>query len=323
MDITINQQVKDVINSLGNKTKKQSGLKIYAALVIMSNRKNKHGYFPVPSTYLEAINCRYKTIIDKFINTGIIEYFKGIHQDPNDLFSQRYTKYYVKSKGICMKYRFLIDITIGDNIKIDMSSNKKENWYKKLEGSLIQLGYEPQIKRDTFGRRVHHNLIPIYKEELKDSGFALIDAQASQPKLLLNIMRKKNIIDVEYEKAFDNDFYNFLVEKLKLENRKQAKDLFMYWLNSSGYVPNYKIHILFPVASNFIKSLKSKNYKDSASYLQREEAKIWIDDLLNNIPVDFAIPVHDCLIVKDKDINKALNFCKTKYEDIDFQVSYL
>lgn len=289
----------------------------------MSNRKNKHGYFPVPSTYLEAINCRYKTIIDKFLEAGIIEYFKGVHQDPNDLFSQRYTKYYVKSKNICMKYRFLIDIKNGEKINIDMSSNKKQRWYNILQKSLMELGYEAEIKRDTFGRRVHHPLIPVYKEELKDNGFALIDAQASQPKLLLNIMKKEGIVDVEYEKSFDGDFYNNIVNKLNLDNRKQAKDLFMYWLNSAGYVPNYKIHILFPIASNFIKTLKSKNYKDSASFLQREEAKIWIDDLLENIPTDFAIPIHDCLIVKDKEVDKILNYCKLKYKDIDFQVSYL
>jgi hypothetical protein len=102
-----------------------------------------------------------------------------------------------------------------------------------------------------------------------------------------------------------------------------AKDLFMFWLNSSGYVPNYKIHLIFPIASKFIKSLKSKNYKDSSSYLQRIEAKIWIDDLLDNIPSEFALPVHDCLIVKDKEVFKILDYCKSKYNDIEFKVSYI
>jgi hypothetical protein len=323
MNLKINKLVKDTINSLGNKTKKTNGLKIYSALIIMSKRQNKHGYFPVPSTYLESINCRYKTIIDVFLNVGIIEYFKGVHQDPNDLFSQKYTKYYNTNKGICMKYRFLIDTSVGEDVFVDMNTNKKSKWYNILEGSLLELGYNPDIKRDTFGRRVHHNLIPVYKEELKDKGYALIDAQASQPKLLLNIMKQKGFVDTNYEKAFEGDFYNFLVEKLNLEDRKMAKDLFMYWLNSAGYVPDYKIHILFPVASNFIKVLKSKNYKDSSSFLQRVEAKIWIDDLLENLPTDFGIPIHDCLIVKDKQVNKILNYCKSKYPDIDFQVSYL
>jgi len=323
MNVKITPIVKDTINSLGNKTRKMTGLKIYAALVIMSNRKNKHGYFPVPSTYLESINCRYKIAIDALLKAGIIEYFKGIHQDPDDLFSQKYTKYYNTNKGICMKYRFLIDTSVGEEVFVDMCSYKKSKWFSILEGSLMELGYKPEIKRDTFGRRVHHNLIPVYKEELKDKGYALIDAQASQPKLLLNIMREKGYTDFDYERAFEGDFYNYLVEKLNLDNRNMAKDLFMYWLNSAGYVPDYKIHILFPIASNFIKSLKTKNYKDSSSFLQRIEAKIWIDDLLENLPSDFGIPVHDCLIIKDKEVNKILDYCKSKYSNIDFTVSYL
>jgi hypothetical protein len=323
MKVKLNNLVKDTINQLGNKTRKEAGIKIYCALIIMSNRKNKHGYFPVPSTYLESINSRYKAIIDAFINAGIIEYFKGVHIDPNDIFTTKYTKYYNTNKGVCIKYRFLIDTTIGPEVEVNMSSYKRSKWYSIIEGSLMELGYEPEISRDTFGRRVHHNLIPVYKEELKEKGYALIDAKASQPKLLLNIMKKKGIIDLEYEKAFDNDFYNYLVEKLKLDNRKQAKDLFMFWLNSSGYVPNYTIHILFPIASRFIKSLKTKNYKDSSSYLQRAEARIWIDDLLENLPSTFGIPIHDCLVIKDKEVNNILDYCKSKYPEIDFCVSYL
>lgn len=323
MKVKISDYVKSVINDLGNKSRKEAGLKIYCALRIMESRKNKHGYFPVPSTYLESINCRYKSIIDAFLKAGIVEYFKGIKDDKEDLFNTIYTKYYNTNKGVCMKYRFLIDINIGDEIEINMNSNKKKRWYKTLENSLLELGFNPDIKRDTFGRRVHHCLIPIYKDELKDKGYALIDAIASQPKLLLNIMEEKGIVDEEYIKDFEGDFYNNLVSRLKLENRKQAKDLFMYWLNSAGYVPNYKIHIEYPVASSFIKSLKSKNYKDSASFLQRVEAKIWIDDLLENIPVTFAVPVHDCLIVKDIEVEKVLEYCKGRYSNIDFQISYL
>lgn len=323
MIIKLNTEVKAVINNLGNKTAKSNGLKVYAALILMSNRQNKHGYFPVPSTYLESVNKRYTRTIKALLEAGIIEYYKGIKEDSEDLFNTIYTKYYNTNKSICMKYRFCIDTKIGDPVEVSMCSNKKYNWYSVLENSLMYLGFPVEIKRDTYGRRVHHPLIPVYKDELKDKGYALIDAKASQPKLLLNIMKKKGIIDERYTEAFNGDFYNYVVDKLDLQNRKQAKDLFMYWLNSAGYVPNYKIHILFPTVSNFIRGLKTKNYKDSGSFLQREEAKIWIDDLLENIPTDFAIPVHDCLIVRDREVDDILEYCKSKHPDIDFQVSYL
>ncbi len=323
MKLKLPIEVKNCINTLGNKTAKNNGLKIYAVLINQSNRKNKHGYFPAPSTLLESVNKRYSRAIKSFIENGIIEYFKGVKQDSDNIFNTIETKYYNTNRGICMKYRFLIDTTIGEDIEINMNSNKNYRWYSILEKSLNELGYEADITRDNFGRRVHHPIIPVYKEELKDKGFAIIDAKASQPKLLLNLMKSKGIIDTEYEKSFNKDFYNYIVEKLNLENRKQAKDLFMFWLNSSGYVPNYKIHILFPVASNFIKGLKTKNYKDACSYLQREEAKIWIDDLLQNIPTTFALPIHDCLIIKDKDAEIILDWCKSKYNDIDFTLSYI
>lgn len=324
MKVKINQKVKQIISSLGNKTAQSNGLKIWASLYKMSSKSNKHGYFDCPSSYLESVNKRYKRTIDAFIKEGILTYYKRVKEDKNDIFNSIETKYYNVSKGLCMKYKFLIDLSKDyEWIEVDMNSNKKYRWYSILENSLLELGYEVKITRDNFGLRVHHPVIPVYKTDLKDRGFAIIDAVASQPKLLYLLMKDKGIIDVEYNKAFEGDFYNYVVKKLNLDNRKMAKDLFMYWLNSSGYVPNYKIHILFPIASKFIKTLKSKNYKDSSSYLQRIESNIWIDNLLHNIPCDFALPIHDCLIVKDKDAVDVLEYCKSSYSNIDFKVEYL
>jgi hypothetical protein len=133
-------------------------------------------------------------------------------------------------------------------------------------------------------------------------------------------MKEKNILDANYNNIFSNDedFYNYLVLELGLENRQAAKDLFMFWVNSSGYVPDYNINRLFPVASAFIKKLKNRNYKNSSSFLQRHEARIWIDDLLENIPVNFALPVHDSLIVRREDLKEVLQYCKGKYPELRF-----
>jgi len=323
MKIIIPQQVIDCISKIGNRTKQESGYKVYACLVIMSKRKNKHGYFPVPSSYLEKVNKRHKSILITLQEASIIKPFTRIEQHPELLFESVEKKFYNVSKGICMKYKFLINIKQGIIRDIDLDSNRKFRWFSLIENSINELGYFGKITRDTFGRRVHHPVIPIYKEDLKNKGLAIIDAKCSQPKLLLNIMKEKKIIDKNYEEAFETDFYTYLVQKLNLVDRKEAKDLFMYFLNSSGYVPNYKIHILFPITSKFIKSLKNKNYKDASSYLQRIESKIWIDDLLENIPSDFAIPVHDSLIVKNNEANNILKYCKNKYPNIDFTISLI
>lgn len=329
MKVIIPKLVKYSIMDIGNATKQKSALKIYAAMWdIQKKRKNKEGYFPVPSTYLEAINKRYSDVVKKFIEDGILENYKYMKNDPElfDLDRKKVTKGYNPQLGICMKYRFKIDVSQGDSLDVDMENNRQKKWWNITYKSLEMLGYDDiKITRDGFGRRVHHNLTQIYKEELKNQGYSVIDAKCSQPRLLYLIMKQRGIIDEDYFNIFETngDFYLYIVEKLDLTDRQQAKDLFMFWLNSSGYVPNYNIHNLFPDVSKFLKQLKNNHYKDSSSYMQREEAKIWIDDILENLPVNFGLTIHDSIIIKDRDVMKVLNYCKGKYPQIEFDVKEL
>jgi hypothetical protein len=43
-----------------------------------------------------------------------------------------------------------------------------------------------------------------------------------------------------------------------------------------------------------------------------------IDDLLNNVPVDFCLTVHDSLLVKKEDSDKVLEWCIKQRPDIRF-----
>jgi len=322
MEIILNNKAKEVIETLGNKTARMAGLKIYTALYNKSKYKNGDGYFSVPSRYLIKVNRRYNKVINTFIEHNIIEYYKRIEYG---LFENREIKFYDSTNGICMKYRFLIDIEDGEKIEVDFKSPYKTKWFDRVKTSLEKLGYEPIIKRDGFGLRVWHSAIPTYKKDLVGKNLAVIDAKCSQPKLLYLLMKGKNVSDKNYMDIFENgrDFYNFIVKNLNLNNRQEAKDLFMFWVNSQGYVPNFRIHTLFPEASKFIKKLKSNAYKDSASFLQREEAKIWIDDLLENLPSDFGLPVHDSLIVRATEVEDICEWCRSKYPQIDFDIKYL
>lgn len=327
MKIVLPKMVEYSICDMGNKTIQYNALRIYAALYkIQRTRKNQDGYFEVPSTYLKSINARYYKIIDKFIEDGILDYFKRAVQNEEDIFTTNVKKYYSNLFCICMQYKFLIDVTKGKEIEVDMDNNRKRKWHKVTSDSLLSLGFTPKISRDGFGRRVHHNLTQIYKTELSDRGMSVIDAKCSQPRLLYLMMKERNIVDETYNEIFESgkDFYLYLVENLDMENgRQQAKDLFMFWLNANGYVPNYDIHNLFPVASKFIRQLKNKNHKNSSATLQREEAKIWIDDLLENLPVAFGLTIHDSLIVRDRDALKVLKYCKEKYPLIEFDLKGL
>lgn len=333
MKILITKEIQESINKLGNKTARANGLKVYAGLYNKSLIKSKNGLFPVPSNYLESINKRYHRTIKQLLKDGIIDYFKRDIIDPNDIFNTITKKYYNTTMKICMKYRILVDLTNAYEIEVDMDTYKKTKWYDITYKSLEQLGHDNiKITRDEFGRRVHHNLTQTYKEELKNKGYSVIDAKCSQPRLLYLLMKERGVVDVAYNSIFENgrDFYLYVVGKLGLDgslsgesDRKDAKDLFMFWLNANGYVPNFNFTGLFPVASKFLSKLKSNNYKDSASFFQREEAKIWIDGILSNVNVNFALTVHDSIIVKNKDANDVLDFCKEKYPNIEFELKSL
>jgi len=320
MKIKIPTQVKDAINSMPyNRTVKNNSIKIYAALYMKQHLKNSQGYFPVSSQYLQSINKRYSNIINYFIDKNIIDYYKKAIPDDKDIFKTKYTKSYNVELGICMKYKFLINTETGEDININMLTNRNLRWYSLIESSLIESGLEVNITRDSFGRRVHHSGIREYKNDFK--GYYTIDSVSSQPRLLYNYLKNKGIIDVNYNNIFDNDkdFYNEVSYLLNLESRKEAKDLFMFWINGNGYVPCFEIHKIFPIVSDFLKRNKKGNYKNVGSMLQRIESKIWIDNLLNDIPCDWALPVHDSIIIKEVDAEKVLKYCQLKYPELKFK----
>lgn len=327
MELIIPIEVEKVIKDIGNKTKQKSAYKIYNALLKNSKRTDKNGFFPVPSKLLQQVNRRYHTIIQVFVDNKIIDYQTNRGLDPIT-FDPILRRSYNVFKGECMRYRFLIDTSSGIIKEIDLDNPRSFRWYEIIKNSLEELGYEKQkINRVSFGRRVYYSLIPNYKMELTDKGLSIIDAKASQPKLLLNELRKNKIDDHNFENAFDDDFYNFLIENLNIKDkdkdkaRKKAKKRFLYYLN--GKPCSNDICSLFPKVTEFLNKIKTKNYTDSADFFQRLESKIWIDDLLNNIPTDFALPIHDCLIIKDEEAELVLEYCKEKYPEIDFVLSNL
>lgn len=327
MILPINNETLESIKKLKRKDRRGVALKIYAALYLMNMRKNRFGFFPVPSEYLHSINTRYKSIIDHFVNDKIIEIY-GRPDLTTDIFNPQIKKYYDTTKGICMKYKFLIDIKRA-KIKLDIpfQSTKNMRWYSILHSSLQEFGIEPKITRDTYGRRVHHSGIYNWRE--KFNGLWVIDSITSQPRLLYNELKDRNIIDTEYFNIFENelDFYDILIEKINLIDRQDAKSIFMSWAFGNGYTGDrikHGVHIanlnrLFPIVSRFLFELKKNNYKESGSMLQRLESKIWIDDLMNNLPVEFCIPIHDCFILKEHEVDIVLDYCKRKYPNLRFK----
>lgn len=325
MTITLPTEFKQAINEMPyNLSVKRNALKIYAALYTKYHLRNSFGFFPVSSAYLQSINKRYYKILSYFIDRKLIDFYKKAYVDENDLFNTTYRKAYNKELGITAKYKFLVNVEAGDEVNVDMVTNRTYRWYEIIENSLVATGFPIKIKRDSYGRRVHHPAIINYKSDFK--GYYTIDAICSQPRLLYNYLKEKNIIDREYNRIFENDldFYTEVAHKLNFEGTKEnkrteAKELFMHWVNGHGYVPNFEIHNLFKNVSLYLKGIKKGNYKNGGSLLQRIESKIWIDEILNNIPCDFALPIHDCLIVKEQDADMILNYCRHQFPHVRFK----
>ena len=133
MKIIIPNEVIDCISKIGNKTAQINGYKVYAGLLKMNKRKNSHGYFPCPSTYLESINKRYNRTLKALIESGIIKPFTRPMQDPDDIFKSIEKKFYNVNKGICLKYTFLIDVSKGRIEEIDFDNKRKFKWFNKRQ----------------------------------------------------------------------------------------------------------------------------------------------------------------------------------------------
>lgn len=321
MIVKITKQIEKTLDSIGNKTKIEGAYKVYAALYSLQDRADNNGYFYVPATYLKAVNARYSDTLNLLRKAGIIRHKQTLKIDREDIFKQTSSKNYSTKYGYCMRYKFLIDFADSEEVVVNMQSGKKKRWYKIIENTLNELGYPSKIRRDTFGRRVHYNLIQNYKIELQNKGLCIIDSQASHPRLLWCLMKRNGFVDAYYNEIFTNnlDFYDELKQQLNLVDRNAAKDLFALWANGKRIGRHKRIFTLFPVVTAYLQELKRSFYKNSAAFLQREEAKIWIDDLLENVPVEFALPVHDSLIIKEQDYETVINYCQTKYPEIRFK----
>ena len=321
-------------------------LKIYNALVYKKG-KNKN-YFDCPSSYLIKSSPRYNKVIKLFIDNGIIEYYSNKEVDVigNDLFqpiTTRRKKYYNTENGHCVKYKFIIDITKGYEYNLDMdykSLYDNENWYHKTKYSLLQLGFpieQIKISRDNFSRRLHTNVTGFiegydsYRNLLSGGEYYAIDSKTSQPRLLWLKMKDMGLQDDNLNKIFDNDldFYDFIIDRIpalqngtREDRRLEAKELFASWVNGTGYLEEDRVEIrnIFPVANMLIKNYKTLSYKNICKYLQYTESSIFIDDLLNNVPVDFCLTIHDSLIVKKEDSQKVLEWCIDRKPELKFEL---
>jgi hypothetical protein len=332
--LLLKQRDKRVVNRI---------LKVYSALLY--KKRNRSGYFDCPSAYLKKVNGQYNKVMPLLIEYGIIQY-KSINKDfkYEDIFSSTLydKKFYTPTQS--MKYKFIVDTEKGFELEFNLNYEglyDNELWYVKTRKSLLDAGFPLEmirIKRDSFSRRLHTNITTnietygSYKNYFEGGDYYAIDAKTSQPRLLWLHLNEIGFQDERLNYIFDNDldFYEYLIERIpalqiqndKIERRAEAKELFASWLNGTGYIDQEKTMIrdIFPIANQFLRNYKTNSYKNVCRLLQSKEANIFIDDLLSNVPVDFCLTVHDSLIVKKKDVDFVLNWCKERQPEMRFDI---
>ena len=334
----IGKELDYLISLQKRKDTKERILKVYNALLFKKGKSN--GFFNCPSTYLEKVNTRYYLVTKLLLEHKIIEY-KSVNIDTKDFFNQRRKKFYDTGKGICMKYKFIIDIEQGYEYELTTdytSLYDNEKWFLKTRKSLLDIGFKLEtlkIKRDNFSRRLHTNITNYiedygsYKNLLEGGDYFIIDGKNTQPRLLWLHLNEIGLHDEKLDFIFNNnlDFYDYIIDRIPAlhHDRDMAKELFTTWINGTGYIDPDKTSIreIFPIANVFLRNYKSKDYKNICRLLQYKEANIFIDDLLNNCPVDFCLSMHDALIVRKEDKELMLEWCRERRPEIIFTLEVI
>lgn len=336
LEIIITPKLQTTLDTLKRRDTRLNLLKIYNALIFKNFKYNKtkeNSFFPVPSKYLEKINSRYYIYVNMLISNSIITYLSN---NSIDIYNEKditedfiiRKKYYNTTTNQCMQYKFTSDITVGKTVEIDIDISNLyngNNWYeitkKSLNDILLPGSY---IKRDSFSRRLHTSItantgvvgFSSYKTYLNTlGGYSYVDIIECQPSLLLQVVESK-FID-------DNYKIGKIYEQIDVD-RDKAKKLFVQWLNSEVVAMPAVVNELFPLMTFYVKRYKAKSgYKALANKLQYKEAKIVIDDLLNNINselnIDFALTVHDSIICENEDTDRVKNWCEEKYTYLKFR----
>ena len=144
-----------------------------------------------------------------------------------------------------------------------------------------------------------------------------IDIQNSQPFFLYLLLKDDNInkkeLQIFKKIVLNGEYYEYITDKLKLNNRKDAKDLtYKVFFGKNHFNCNYdkKFISLFPDIHNFIKNYKKNNngYKSLSHELQRMESELIFNNIIKKVyeydPNIKLITIHDSIIssINNKDV---------------------
>ena len=160
-----------------------------------------------------------------------------------------------------------------------------------------------------------------------------IDLAQSQPEILGKLLVRQLGNNTFSSTVMHEDIYNYLEHHLNLKSRDKAKDVFYKMIFGKPYTYyESELFKLFPdIAEWVLKQKTTKNpnnpskkvYSNVAYMLQRQESEIFRElwGKLNKQRIKF-VPVHDSVIVREKDYLKTLRiFTNTMSKLLHYNIS--
>lgn len=161
----------------------------------------------------------------------------------------------------------------------------------------------------------------------EDNDLVELDMANSQFAILSHILPDLDTIDYRLFKAlsFSGELYGYIKTKLNLDTLKEAKNITFQVLFGKENQRTQGIKDfseLFPSVLKWINSYKTENgYKDFSVMLQKEEAKIFVDEIYKEIKREklFCLTKHDSLIIRRDDLEEVQEIVDEYFDSICFE----
>lgn len=340
MKIKTTSQILQLVSSLSNKD-----ALLYFTYQILKRNTNKDVYLSSQVLKKTFGDRAYKSIINQIVELGIVEVLTNYREkeypyltyklllshSKKDLVDHEITdtnlinrveyiienKYEMLPPYIKQVLKNLESLLISDELLTELKNDGIQ-----LEDDVFftnNSDFKPRITQSKTGR-VHHTLTNLnkkYRKKLSSihGNLVEIDAKNAQLIFLSQLFPNDTIFN---EDVFGGIFYEKLSMKMGVDiTKKSDKDEFkrkffktILCNENKAVIANNKFtnafSTLYPIMFNYLITLNQDSTK--ATLLQELEAEFFITNILKDI-IDmklFAIPIHDAMIVLDKEVEAVM-----------------
>ena len=340
MKIKTTSQILELVSTLPNKD-----ALLYFIYQILKRNTNKDVYLSSQVLKKTFGDRAYKTLINQLVELGIIEVFTNYRDKeyPYNTYKILLTHskkdlvdYEITDTKLIKRVEYIIENKfdkLPPHIKKVLFNLESLVLTDELRSELLKDGFQledeifftnnnyfkPRITQSKSGR-VHHTLTNLnkkYRKKLSSTHGNLVEIDAKNAQLIF--LSQLCPHDTNFnEDVFEGVFYEKLSKKMGVDIAKKSdKDEFkrkffntILCNENKAVIANNKFtqafSSLYPIMFNYLITLNQDTTK--ATMLQELESEFFITNILRDIIEKklFVIPVHDAMIVLEKDIEAVM-----------------